>query len=192
MLEYGGTWAGAYFLRRGLFLPHELADVIDPELARCGLERLQPLAHLQAQLVPDPGSDVGRVAALESAIYMRNQLLRDADWAGMAHSLEIRTPLVDINLLRALAPTLPGLTPGSGKAALAAAPLVPLPDEVKSRTKTGFSIPTGTWMAAMADGRKTSLRESDTKGLASRRWARKVFGAMGRGSGAVGLSVPKS
>ena len=32
---------------------------------------------------------------------MRNQLLRDADWAGMAHSLEIRTPLVDIAALTA-------------------------------------------------------------------------------------------
>ena len=35
---------------------------------------------------------------------MRNQLLRDADWAGMAHSLEIRVPLVDFTLLGALAP----------------------------------------------------------------------------------------
>jgi len=31
---------------------------------------------------------------------MRNQLLRDADWAGMAHSVEILVPLVDIELLR--------------------------------------------------------------------------------------------
>jgi len=33
---------------------------------------------------------------------MRNQLLRDADWAGMAHSLEIRVPLVDVELLELL------------------------------------------------------------------------------------------
>jgi len=32
--------------------------------------------------------------------YMRQQLLRDADWADMAHSLEIRVPLVDLELLR--------------------------------------------------------------------------------------------
>jgi asparagine synthase (glutamine-hydrolysing) len=35
--------------------------------------------------------------------YMRNQLLRDADWAGMAHSLEIRVPFLDVDLLRAVA-----------------------------------------------------------------------------------------
>ena len=30
---------------------------------------------------------------------MRNQLLRDTDWASMAHSLEVRVPLVDVKLL---------------------------------------------------------------------------------------------
>ena len=30
---------------------------------------------------------------------MRNQLLRDTDWASMAHSLEVRVPLVDAVLL---------------------------------------------------------------------------------------------
>ena len=74
---------------------------------------------------------------------MRNQLLRDADWAGMAHSLEIRVPLVDFTLLRALAPVIPVLTPGAGKAALANAPTLPLPAEIVTRAKTGFSVPTG-------------------------------------------------
>ena len=36
---------------------------------------------------------------LESSLYMRNQLLRDTDWASMAHSLEVRVPLVDSKLL---------------------------------------------------------------------------------------------
>ena len=72
---------------------------MDPDLAREGLRRLQPLRRLAAALPPDPGSDIGRVCALESAHYMRNQLLRDADWAGMAHGVEIRVPLVDLTLL---------------------------------------------------------------------------------------------
>lgn len=41
-----------------------------------------------------------RIMALEMTCYMRNQLLRGADWTGMAHSLEIRVPLVDVELLR--------------------------------------------------------------------------------------------
>jgi asparagine synthase (glutamine-hydrolysing) len=136
---------------------------------------------LAASLDPDPGSDVGRVCALESLNYMKNQLLRDADWAGMAHGLEIRPPLVDIGLLRDLAPCIPALRPGAGKAAQAAAPRTPLPAEVAGRAKTGFSVPTGAWMAEVV-GRGAGGRPPP-KGLASRQWARKVFGAMSPAAG---------
>ena len=43
---------------------------------------------------------------------MRHQLLRDADWAGMAHGVEIRVPLVDVTLLKSVAPL---LIPGTGR-----------------------------------------------------------------------------
>jgi len=171
MLEFAGSWAGVYLLRRALFLPHELPALIGPDMAREGLRRLDIFARLAASLDPDPGSDVGRVCALESGNYLRGQLLRDADWAGMAHGLEIRTPLADIELLRALAPCLPHLRPDAGKAALAAAPSTPLPAEVVGRAKTGFSVPTGDWMAGAAAADRTP----PTKGLASRRWARRLF-----------------
>jgi len=113
---------------------------------------------------------------LESAQYMRNQLLRDADWVGMAHSLEIRVPLVDFRLLSALAPVIPSLTPGAGKAALGKAPTVPLPDEIVSRAKTGFNVPTGDWMnAAAGNGSKPKVVGLESKGLISRRWSRTVL-----------------
>jgi asparagine synthase (glutamine-hydrolysing) len=116
---------------------------------------------------------------LESAQYMRNQLLRDADWAGMAHSLEIRVPLVDFTLLRVLAPAIPALTPGAGKAALAKAPTVPLPDEIVTRAKTGFNVPTGDWMnAAIGRGSDAVGRAPEAKGLISRRWSRAVLNGM--------------
>ncbi len=176
MLEYAGSWTGAYLLRRGLFLPHELPALIGAELAREGLERLALTPLLGAALEPDPGSDVGRVCALESLNYLRNQLLRDADWAGMAHGVEIRAPLVDIELLRALAGSISTLTPGAGKAALAAAPRTALPAEIVSRAKTGFSVPTGAWMTE-ASGCAVDAPRPASKGLASRQWARQVFGA---------------
>jgi asparagine synthase (glutamine-hydrolysing) len=171
MIEYGGAYAGAYLLRRGLFLPSELDGLLDEDLAREGLRRLKPLHRLKMSLTPDPGSPMGRVAALESANYLRHQLLRDADWAGMAHSLEIRTPLVDVDLLRTLAPVLPRLAPSTGKRALADAPSTPLPREVVDRAKTGFGVPTGEWIAGVAhiDDPKPA------KGAVSRRWARELF-----------------
>src|SRR5262249_19581298 len=142
VLEYSGSWAGAYLLRRGLFLPNELPGVMDREIACEGLRRLKPLRRLAASLAPGPKSDMARVCVLESAHYMRNQLLRDADWAGMAHSLEIRVPLVDFTLLGGLATSIPAITEGAGKAALAAAPTAPLPNEVVTRAKSGFGVPT--------------------------------------------------
>ncbi|HVN00897.1 MAG TPA: asparagine synthase (glutamine-hydrolyzing) [Caulobacteraceae bacterium] len=186
MLEHAGSWTGAYLLRRGLFLPHELPALLGEEVAREGLARLGEAAGLAAALEPDPGSDVGRVCALESCCYLRGQLLRDADWAGMAHGVEIRTPLVDIELLRALAPFIPALRPGAGKAALASGPATPLPDVVVRRAKTGFTVPTSDWMDQSL-GRGAG---QPAKGLTSRRWARQVFAwATGGAPPAEGLAT---
>jgi asparagine synthase (glutamine-hydrolysing) len=176
LLEHSGTWAGAYLLRRGLFLPNELPEVMDPEIAREGMHRLRPLRCLGASLKPDPGSDLARVCVLESVHYMRNQLLRDADWAGMAHSLEIRVPLVDFTLLGKLASSIPAITKGAGKAALAAAPMMPLPNEVVTRAKSGFAVPTGAWINSVVGNASSSIgHKPESKGIVSRRWSQAVL-----------------
>src|SRR3954469_9744987 len=73
--QYGGTWAGAYLLKRGLFLPDDLPSLMGADAAREGLDRLSMLDHIRAAIAPDPGTPFGRVAALEASLYMRNQLL---------------------------------------------------------------------------------------------------------------------
>ena len=165
LLTYGGTYPGAYLLRRGLFLPFELKTILDADLLAEGMRRLKPLSRVAESCRPDPGSATGRVSALESSNYMRNQLLRDSDWAGMAQSLEIRTPLVDRVLLQEVAPTLRSFGPGFGKQALARAASTPLPDIISQRAKTGFGVPTGRWIA---NQQGSDIR---TKGEASRAWA---------------------
>jgi asparagine synthase (glutamine-hydrolysing) len=179
MLEYADSWAGAYLLRRGLFLPHELSEVMEHDFVREGLRRLQPLRLLAASLAPDPGSDIARICTLESAHYMRNQLLRDADWAGMAHGLEIRVPLVDLRLLKSLAPVVARFAQGAGKAALARAPSLPLPEEVVTRSKTGFAVPTGAWISTACKLEPLTEDVHKPKGLVSRRWSQMVLGRPG-------------
>lgn len=167
LIEYGGSFSGAYLLRRGLFLPFELKTMLDADLLRIGLRRLQPLSRLRSSAMrPDPKNGTARVAALESVSYLRHQLLRDSDWAGMAHSLEIRTPLVDFHLLKSLAQVMPHLNAGLGKRALAEAPDLPLLSNVTDRKKTGFAVPTGSWIS---DG------PVKRKGAASREWGLNVF-----------------
>jgi asparagine synthase (glutamine-hydrolysing) len=170
LLKYGGTYPGAYLLRRGLFMPWELSLFVDPEIVAAGLNELRPLAHLRAALAPDPLSPFARVAALEASLYMRNQLLRDTDWTSMAHSLEVRTPLVDIQLLRDLAPVLAASARPRGKLWLSESPRPPLPAVVADRAKTGFTIPIGDWLAHAGSWR--SVRALAAKGTPwARRWA---------------------
>jgi asparagine synthase (glutamine-hydrolysing) len=157
MIRYGGTTPGAYLLRRGLFLPRELPDLIGKEQAQEGLRRLRPLQHIQRQQAIHSSQFTvhsslqtqftvhSRVSTLESTLYMRNQLLRDTDWASMAHSLEVRTPLVDAVLLRKLAGPLTKAPAGNHKQLLAGSPNKALPDEVANRAKSGFTTPIGNW-----------------------------------------------
>jgi asparagine synthase (glutamine-hydrolysing) len=167
LLEYGGSYAGAYLLRRGLFMPWELPEVMDPDLARAGWEELQPLVRLE-ETVPHIPEDFLKVAALEMVWYMRNQLLRVADWAGMAHSLEIRVPLVDITLLRKIGPLLAS-NQRPGKRDMAATLANPLPDEVLNRPKSGFLVPVRRWLAT------ASAQQGANEDHSWRVWARTVY-----------------
>ena len=146
IVEFGGTYPGAYLLRRGLFMPWELGKLLGNDLAHEGLRRLQPLELISRAIKPDPQLPYARVASLEASLYMRNQLLRDADWSSMAHSLEVRVPLVDAQLLRDVASILCCLPLGNNKKILAGSVETPLPSVVSTRVKTGFSIPIGTWL----------------------------------------------
>jgi len=152
---------GAYFLYRGLFMPDELAALMGADAAAEGLARLGGApAGLERAGARDAFCAVG---LLESTQYLRHQLLRDADWASMAHSLELRTPLVDATLLDALGPLVSSFTGGRGKRALAKCPSAPLPAAVVARAKTGFGLPLGGWLAGAADEPW------------ARRWARRVI-----------------
>jgi asparagine synthase (glutamine-hydrolysing) len=161
LLEYGGSYAGAYLLRRGLFMPWELPHLLDPDLVREGWRTLQPMLQLEAT-TKDIANDRLRVSALEMVWYMRNQLLRDSDWAGMAHSLEIRVPLVDLDLLRTVVPLISKL---HGKKEMAETPASPLPDAILSRRKTGFGVPITDWLVE---------RGGRSEGRGMRGWAMRI------------------
>lgn len=183
ILTFGGSLERAYFLRRSVLLPFELSTVLDPDLVRRGIERLDLLRRIREVSAPRSAPVVSRIATLESAQYMRNQLLRDADWAGMAHSLEIRTPLVDWRLLQALAPVTALLQKRDGKRELASAPSLALPNSILDRAKTGFGVPQATWAINATPPRKVS------KGLSSRDWAGVVAESQFDGGWHLGPSV---
>jgi asparagine synthase (glutamine-hydrolysing) len=161
LLEYGGSWGGAYLLRRALFMPWEIAKALEPEVAREGWERLDIASRLENTAA---NIRCGRlkVSAFEIIWYMRNQLLRDSDWAGMAHSVEIRTPLADIELLRSVAVLVARGELSSNKQDLACLPSKPLPEGIAHRPKSGFMTPVSDWVSEQ----KVAPKERGLRGWA--------------------------
>lgn len=148
LVELGGSLGGAYLLRRGLYMPWELPRIMDPDMARDGWRALRALASLEETTSGNPCTRLA-VSALESCWYMRHQLLRDADWAGMAHSVEIRVPLVDVTLLRTIAPWL-AAHPDITKAEVAKF-VAPELHHAWLRPKTGFNVPVQQWLGGGAE-----------------------------------------
>jgi glycosyltransferase involved in cell wall biosynthesis len=100
--------------------------------------------------------------------YMRHQLLNDCDWAGMAHSVEIRTPFVDVALLNAVAPWLVA-HPGITKQQVVRRTVPAMPEPSLKKSKTGFTTPVRQWLG---------MASRSTRGL--RGWAQSVFDEQSR------------
>lgn len=144
LIEYGTTVEGAYLLRRGLYMPWELPQVLEPEVVKHGWQELNALNVLKNMHNGIESSHL-KISGLETENYMRNQLVRDTDWASMAHSLEVRTPLIDIELLKIVKDiTYKNLQVNKIDMALSPKKQVPLSIIYYPRTK--FSIPVNKWL----------------------------------------------
>lgn len=142
---------GAWLSRRGLLSSDELPRLMGAELAHEALKSVDPLEWFEVQAGLMPTDPRVAVSMLETRFYLRNQLLRDSDWASMAHSVELRTPLVDAWLLRGLAPMAGAFRRFPNKTLLAQAPNDALPTEITNRRKTGFGIPVNEWLGSNAN-----------------------------------------
>ncbi len=131
-----------YRMVRTLFTDNELSHLmIRPgRRAQHGTESQYALAEAL--------SSVDAACYLDKAVYLNNTLLRDVDVMSMAHSLEVRVPLLDDQLVE-YAATLPSsmkYANGQGKHLLIEAIKDWIPSEVINRRKMGFSFPIGHWM----------------------------------------------
>ena len=158
-------------------MPWELPQVMDREMAGEGLKHFAQISGINGKSSSRLKTPYSRVAVLESSRYMRNQLLRDADWAGMAHSVEIRTPYVDFEFLKRMAGPIIRQQKTTSKEDLANAPEIPLPEEVTERRKTGFTVPISKWLEQENAGDAwKDIRLLTRKNCHwSRRWAYEVI-----------------
>ncbi len=94
-----------------------------------------------------PASGVSGLQRLDARTYLPDDLLVKADRASMATSLELRSPLLDHEVLE-LGVSLPDslrFEGRRGKVALRRAFASLIPAELAARGKTGFGIPLGDW-----------------------------------------------
>jgi asparagine synthase (glutamine-hydrolysing) len=168
LLSHTGTWSSSYEFSRGLFMEWELPAILGAERARHALQRLHERMPNQEPDLLALRDDFERVRVLESSRYLRTQLLRDADWASMAHGLELRTPLVDWTLMQQVRALEWHIGRRLRKADLARSPQSPLPQSILQRPKTGFQMPFRTWLSGKEDGPRSAqvsaLLRTDTSG----------------------------
>jgi asparagine synthase (glutamine-hydrolysing) len=138
-----------YFLSRMLFTPRQ-RDLLLGQADAANSAGTTEIAmesqrdRLRRALPLDP---VNRVSYLESRCYMLNTLLRDADAMSMSQGLEVRVPLIDHQLAKAVL-ALPGQSKlnATPKKLLVEALAGSLPEEIVRRPKRGFTLPFEHWM----------------------------------------------
>jgi asparagine synthase (glutamine-hydrolysing) len=100
-----------------------------------------------SELLGPAGSGIAGLQQLDVRTYLPGDLLLKADLASMAHSLEVRSPLLDHAVLE-LGVALPDrlkVDGRRGKVALRRAFADALPPEVAGRGKSGFGVPIARW-----------------------------------------------
>jgi len=163
-----------YFVSRMLFTPEQCRVLLqdgDSSVFKAASE--SQYDRLSRALRLDP---VNRVSYLESRCYMLNTLLRDSDFMSMSQGLELRVPLIDHQVAKAVL-ALPGKWKlnGTPKKLLVDALRQPLPDVIVHRPKRGFTLPFEHWM-------RQELRPEIEPVLDSKRIGRGPLGAFLRGN----------
>ena len=134
-----------YFIARMLFTPQQ-SELLFQNPAKGTWEAAMASQEewLRRSLSLDP---VNRVSYLELRCYMLNTLLRDTDFMSMSQGLEVRVPLIDHQLAKAVM-SLPGSSKfgNTPKMLLVGALEGSLPKEIVYRPKRGFTMPFEHWM----------------------------------------------
>ncbi len=140
----------AYYLpKRALFSPIEIAEILNIDKSKIyslivelwKIYNTSNIKHIE-----------DKISFYELNMYMKNQLLRDTDVFGMAHSLEIRVPFLDKELVDYILRVEPKEKFGIyNKQILSDISKDILPKEIFDRPKMGFALPFEGWFRKNID-----------------------------------------
>jgi asparagine synthase (glutamine-hydrolysing) len=156
-LKHPASLSSAYLTRRGLFSLQQVRQLVTPEIWQESTKHFDAARHVAAKANSEyNGTAVcGKenlfqwVSRAELSTYTHQQLLRDTDVMSMAHSLEVRVPLLDHVLVeKALRIPTRIKQQGTGpKPLLNAALGNVLPPAIRDRRdKQGFTFPFDIWL----------------------------------------------
>lgn len=145
-LRSGASPERVYLALRGFFAPAQIARLLGGEQAELE-RRVTSLVgdHPGATAEADLAASFNR---LEFGRYLHDQLLRDTDVFGMAHSIEVRVPYLDHEVVETMArvPARRRVEAGLNKPVLCRAVGDPLVLELARGRKRGFTLPLDRWM----------------------------------------------
>lgn len=141
------------YLDTGLFFrAHARQELLHPDV-RAAIENDDPLRDARERLTRhDNWLSAAQDVDLHG--YLPLDILTKVDRMSMAHSLEVRVPLLDHEFVEFVATIPPelNLKGGSGKGVFKSAMRGILPDEVIDRPKRGFAVPLANWFRGELEG----------------------------------------
>ena len=129
------------------FNQHSIYSLLSHEYKSSYIRKEHPLRNIYNGL-PKNWDDVKRAQLADLQSYLVEDILMKVDKMSMAHSLEVRVPFLDHQVVEFLfnQPTIFKLSGSNQKRLLKAAMKGVLPDEIINRKKQGFSVPIRKWL----------------------------------------------
>lgn len=130
------------------FTERDRADLYTREFREAlGERRTAPSVIRDPYLSSDASELIDRLLDVDVSTYLPGELLVKMDIASMAHSLEVRSPLLDHRFMEMAArlPASAKLRGATKKRAFRDALRPWLPDHILDREKMGFGVPIGDW-----------------------------------------------
>jgi asparagine synthase (glutamine-hydrolysing) len=146
------------------FLPDEVRSALTTPAFRAGLGGYDSAEVVRAAFQVDaPLDPLQRAQYADLTTYLPGDILTKVDRASMAHGLELRAPMLDIDFASwsfALAPREKLNRTGGGKAILKRAMERYLPRDLLYRPKQGFTIPLADWFRGPLRDQVSALADS--------------------------------
>ncbi|HJV76319.1 MAG TPA: XrtA/PEP-CTERM system amidotransferase [Noviherbaspirillum sp.] len=130
-------------------LPDRVRNELFSEKFRRELQGYRAVEVMRGHAANAPTDDpLSLVQYLDMKTYLPGDILTKVDRASMAHSLEVRVPLLDHQFVEWASgiPSSMKLKRGEGKNIFKKSLRPYLPDDILYRKKMGFSIPLGSWL----------------------------------------------